>query len=527
MHPLPDQERIIGVSCFAKDVTERELAQQQLKEREKLLASIFNSTSDAMGLAEIDQAGNITYVSANQTAKNLFLNQEMGITMDRYEGSGVQQFSTEVLKRSLEQGEQTEAYFRQVAGTQNSVSYETQYQLPNKPLLYIETTLNPILDEAGGCRYVLWVTRDITQQKITEQTIRASRNQLNQIYHATKEMMSLLKVEEGGQYRIESVNLPFLQMIQVDAPDTQLEDLEGIALFTGHENWGDQSWHQMFRDILPHLKTVCDQKEKLSFEWSQFQKGEVKAYEVCLIPILDQKPTLSRILVVLYDQTERLKETEQTLIAINKAVEEDRTRMARELHDSLTQTLSIVSMNLKNLSYDLPGLAEQAKYWKAMEYLEAGIEESRSLAHRIMPKSIRDFGLIPSIEELVEQTEHSHPITIHFSYNQAPRLNNETEINLFRLVQQALKNVLSHAEATEVGIGLCFEDNLLHLWIRDNGKGFNYEQKTKSFSGIGLRTMRSRVQQLGGIFSVTSKLKEGTYISVQLPLQRNGLENGK
>ena len=516
----PDED---GVSVFFHDITEQKKSQQQLKEREALLFKIYHSTTDAMGMAKVTRPGEFVYISANQTAEKMFLAQ--GVSMDQYYETELKHFAREVLKITEEAAHELEQAYRQVVETRSPVRRQSSYILRENQVVHTQTTFNPVIDEAGTCTHVLWVMQDVTQQKAAEKILEENRQKLQLIYNSVTEMMALLRCEPAMRYIIESINQPFLEMVKQTYPACQPDQVEGSYLRKSLRDTALAGEDGSVETVAELIGIAVQKKEKIHFEFNRLVKGKVHSYEITATPISGEKEIISHILLVIYDQTEKRYQEEKTFIAINKAVEEERTHIARELHDSLTQTLSVASINLKNLSYDSEGVRAQPKYQNALKYLDAGIDESRSIAHRIMPKAIRDFGLIPSIEELIENIRRLHPVDIQFTYNQVIRLDEECEINLFRIVQQALDNALKHARAQHVEIELLAEGTEIQLRIQDDGAGFTPETGVHVSGGIGIRTMQSRTIQLGGAFSVKSRPNGGTLVFVNMPLNLKIAEN--
>ncbi len=516
----PDE---VGVSVFFHDITEQKKSQQQLKEREALLFKIYHSTTDAMGMAKVTGTGEFVYISANQTAEKIFVAQ--GISTDQYYETELKQFAREVLKITDEAAHELEQVYRQVVETRNPVRRQSSYIFRENQVVHTQTTFNPVLDEAGACTHVLWVMQDVTQQKAAEKILEENRQKLQLIYNSVTDMMALLRCEPDMRYLIESVNQPFLEMVKQTYPECEPDEIEGNYLHKSLRETALAGEDGSIETVAERLAIAVEQGKKITFEINRFFKEKFLAYEVTVTPISGPSGTISHLLLVIYDHTEKRYHEEKTLIAINKAVEEERTHIARELHDSLTQTLSVASINLKNLSYDAEGIRAQPKYQNALKYLDAGIDESRSIAHRIMPKAIRDFGLIPSIEELIENIRRLHPVDIQFTYNQAIRFDEECEINLFRIVQQALDNALKHARAQHIEIELLAEGTEIQLRIQDDGVGFTPETGAHVSGGIGIRTMQSRTIQLGGAFSVKSRSNGGTLVFVNMPLNLKIAEN--
>ncbi|MBD3637945.1 MAG: hypothetical protein HUJ25_11375, partial [Crocinitomicaceae bacterium] len=222
-----------------------------------------------------------------------------------------------------------------------------------------------------------------------------------------------------------------------------------------------------------------------------------------------------KIIGTLQDVTEKVKVLEKIAITILETLDRERAHISSEIHDSLTQKLSIVSLHLKNISKKNEVIMHNEQYQQTLTYLDEAIDESRSIAHNLMPQSIKKFGLVASIEELIESVESDESPNIQFTYNEERRLDSYTELQLFRIVQEALQNILKHAKATSVDISLEFNESL-HLIIKDNGVGFVPIEKIDTTEHLGLSTMHYRAQQLHADLVIESEKNQGTTIKVTL-----------
>ncbi len=503
LHPIYEQGQIIGVSCFSRDITEQTLATKALEKSE----SLHREYLERMPASYIafDQDWRVTYV--NQKASGLW-----GLEPLEMIGKVFWEEFPDAVG-----GEFYQALHK--ARAQGTFLYNEEF-VPH----WQRWLSDYIYPDAHGVSVFF---HDITENKKTLESLRAGETILSLIYRSVAQMIILLRREPDGSFQVESANENFIQMLRPALPDVQPEDLKSLSILKISEYIGLFLESKNETELRQQLGVILQNEKMMRFGRNRLADGKHLAYEITVTPIVQPGPSPSYLLVVIDDVTEKVSETERTFIAINKAVEEERTYIARELHDSLTQTLSLASLNLKNLSYDIAGVSEQQKYRKALQFLEEGIEESRLIAHRIIPKSIQDFGLIPSLEELIEQTKRMHPIEIRFSYNRMIRLEPEQEVNLFRIVQQAITNTLTHAQAQEIQIRLEILDARINLEIQDDGIGFEYEGEPKTFNNIGILTMRSRALQLGGAFAIDSQPKQGTTLSVRVPLHHNYQENGE
>ena len=211
--------------------------------------------------------------------------------------------------------------------------------------------------------------------------------------------------------------------------------------------------------------------------------------------------------------------------------EEERKRIARELHDDLGQTLGAVRIDLTLLRNALP--ADYPKLEKNAEGIDNlllnAITSVRRISSDLRPRPLDDLGLVPALQMLVEEFSNRYHIAciLDAPLNELP-LPDQIATPLFRMVQESLNNVAKHAEATHVRIQICVDKEILSLRIADNGKGLNAADTKKSES-FGLIGMRERAWAMGGSFNVKSADQaddgkgKGTTIDISIPLITNAL----
>ena len=227
----------------------------------------------------------------------------------------------------------------------------------------------------------------------------------------------------------------------------------------------------------------------------------------------------------LVEQRENLREMTERLIA---AQEEERHHISRELHDDLGQSLTTHMLSIRNLQDDLAIPPEDLD-----ERLQALHDQSheifvkiRRLAQDLRPPVLDALGLKVSMQTYcTEFTRRTHlPVTFDVDES-IPLLPDVYNIALYRILQEALNNIIKHAKATHVWVDLSQEDDLITLTVQDNGQGF--DPKSEQSNGIGLSSMRERVMIAGGKFTLSSTSKNGTILSAQFPLpaSQQALEN--
>ncbi|OZM58163.1 hypothetical protein CIB95_00875 [Lottiidibacillus patelloidae] len=201
------------------------------------------------------------------------------------------------------------------------------------------------------------------------------------------------------------------------------------------------------------------------------------------------------------------------------ATEEERQRLARELHDAVSQQLFALNMMtsacLRVIEQDVSLAKKQMTEIAEMAGLAQA--EMRALLLHLRPTHLTKDSLHEGIYKLIEELKSKCKISFITHIEEVKFLSTGIENHIFRIVQEALSNILRHADATEVKVSLYERGNDLRLLISDNGKGFNIE-KEKLIS-YGLKTMKERCEELGGTLSLQSKEGEGTYLQVKVPLQ--------
>ncbi len=209
------------------------------------------------------------------------------------------------------------------------------------------------------------------------------------------------------------------------------------------------------------------------------------------------------------------------------AVVEERARLARDLHDSISQSLYALSLQARAAQRHI----HSGRYEAAQNALqEIGITsrgalgEMRLLIFELRPPMLEQLGLVGAIEHRLKSVEERSGFTVDWSAELHEELPRSLEEGLYRIVQEALNNIIKHASAARVQIRLKAESEQIRLEIADNGKGFESQQMQNG--GIGIRNMQERTENLGGRFQITSLPGEGTHILVEVPYAKNTHSGG-
>ncbi|MEJ5198108.1 MAG: GAF domain-containing sensor histidine kinase, partial [Anaerolineae bacterium] len=208
---------------------------------------------------------------------------------------------------------------------------------------------------------------------------------------------------------------------------------------------------------------------------------------------------------------------------MTRAQENERARIARELHDVTIQALVVLSREIETLGRDskelAPAVAERLQTLHRMT--DEIIQDVRRFSRDLRPSTLDDLGLLPTLEGLaVSLTERDGIPTRLYVVGEKRRLTPDTELVLFRVAQEALNNVKKHAEATAVTIIVKFSKDLVEMTIQDNGKGFNLAPSLEDLAvtgHLGLIGMRERARLLGGTLSIQTQPGRGTKVTISVP----------
>lgn len=220
---------------------------------------------------------------------------------------------------------------------------------------------------------------------------------------------------------------------------------------------------------------------------------------------------------------ELLQEQEiASLQGVLEGQETERKRVAIDLHDRLGGILSMVKLHFSAVEEKIdPENPTKEKFLTASELLDLAAGEVRNISHNMMSGVLAKFGLIPALEDLQSRISETGKLKVNlYTSNVSGSLDGEQELQLYRIVQELMSNILKHSEATETNIQLNENDDSVNLIVEDNGVGFNPD-KLNVNAGIGLVNLKARVAKLNGTLHIDSGLGAGTTISIDIPIQND------
>lgn len=243
---------------------------------------------------------------------------------------------------------------------------------------------------------------------------------------------------------------------------------------------------------------------------------ETNIYNAVLITALVLGTIIGYFIISIIRQQRRNLELHRlNILAEITTLEKERARIAADLHDELGPILSAIKFKIN--SVDTPDEEDQYQLDKASAHIDDLIGRMRAIAANLMPNTLVRKGLVAALHEFINNiTPSATHITLQ--HTELPEINQEKSINIYRIVQEIVHNTAKHAKASELQIEIMTRANNLILTTHDNGVGFDYHNKLKENSGLGLRNLKSRAEIMGGNVSIESRPAKGTSYIFEIPL---------
>lgn len=498
----------MGMAAVVRDISDRRRGEQALRESEEKFKTAFLTSVDACYIGALADG---LVIEINPAFERMF-----GFTREEALGRTSRQLGIwaryEDRLRLREQlavdgfVKEMEAVGRRKSGEEFDCSLSTT-------ALYLQ-----------GRHCVIGIARDISERKRVETALRASEEQYRLLF---EHMLAGLIVFD----------------VILDADGKPVD----YRFVTGNPAYERMTGHRVAQD-----------RGKTRREWSIGWPPEVeqKLFEVAMsgVPIEYERlndslgrwydtrvfsPRPVQFALVFTDVTERktaeaaVKRAQESFrelsVQLMTAQEGERARVAGELHDDFSQRLALLAVNLhllrQRFGTEATGLQEAVN--ELYLQVQALAKDMRRMSHDLHPARLQQLGLVSAVRGLCEELSAAHGLPIAFESRDVPRDMPEVlALCLYRVVQEALRNVIRHSGAPSAAVALIESHGELQLTVTDNGRGFDVAAAQRKRS-IGLASMRERVQAIAGRFSVESGTGRGTRIEVRAPLDLPGSGTGE
>lgn len=244
--------------------------------------------------------------------------------------------------------------------------------------------------------------------------------------------------------------------------------------------------------------------------------------EGSMSPVINERGKFIGLVMIFKDLSDKiahaklLKEFDKKhMAALLEGQEQERSRIAKDLHDGLGQTLNAIKINLKLLGQ------KDEKIETLSLLIDEAIQESVRISENLLPAKLKDFDLATCLKSLCNGIDRTSPVPVSFeSLGNVGYIEQPQKINFYRIAQEAINNAIKHAQASSISVQLSEEEDKVQLMIEDDGKGFEKNVSYDQSQHHGLVNMRERAEIMGGKLTIESDMERGTLVIVEAPLKQ-------
>lgn len=504
---LTSKGLIDAAVSLKRQIDERQDAEEALQQSERYFRSLIENALDIVTI--LDKEGTILYISPS--GERVF-----GYSHAEFAGKNILEFvhpeDVDLILELFSTG--NDAPF-------STARVEFRFRHSNGESLILESIGKKVADSPFVTELVILNSRDITDRRNLEEI----RRKYEFIVNASKELMLLVNAEK----RLEAVN----EACRI-ALSRNKEDIIGKRIVEILEN---RAIRTMFAANISKCLSGAEVKDE---GWFDLIGSEKRYLEIDCYPYRNNLLTVTHAIVIVRDTTERkigedrIRENQRLRAEdlrryaqlTQRAQEDERRRISRELHDDICQRLTALNFQI-NVFEDLVGARKRLnkrRLRSVKDEINNLISEVRRISYNLRPSALDHFGLVTAMRLLCSEFEKLHGIQIQFETNVPPhkRFDPEMEIAFYRIAQEALTNCAKHANADAAYLKLAETKSDLSLTLADNGIGFDfgfYVDQRITGKHFGLVNMRERTELLAGTFKVESSCGKGTSINVCVPIK--------
>lgn len=479
--PFYDHEgKIAGVVGISRDISEKKKAEEKLSASEELFRSITENAP--IFILKIDRTGTILYM--NRTISGL----------DKSAVIGVQAFDYIRKKHQKKYKKKLANVFDN--GVVESFEINGRLELYNPAHLQIKVA--PIVI-GGEVDSAMALIEDITEKKIAEEQLNESESRWRSIFEHAEDII----ITVGKDKKVAAANRTLGEL-----PPNKIIGRSYLDLIPKSQ------WNEVGTGIT----SVFETGQPYHFESTIIgRKGVENFYSVMVAPVATGKE-VEFINAIIRDITELKKSEEAIMSAMIEGQDNERKRIARELHDGLGQNLSAVKMSLASLEAQIKRSNIELKndvMMRVKGVINDAIQEVRNISHDLMPDLLEQFGIVSAMDELCEKSSGENLRITFEPIDMRGRLKPRAETGLYRITQELISNTVRHSMAHNVHIQLINHGKSVVLSVEDDGIGFDLKLRSK---GIGLKNIESRVKLLSGELEIETTPGEGTLVTIEVPI---------
>ncbi|NLT95240.1 MAG: histidine kinase [Clostridia bacterium] len=369
-------------------------------------------------------------------------------------------------------------------------------------------------------------------EQIIQETINAIENGRNQIFDIAENARMEAETTRG---KLELIKLKIINVIKELERTEKLEKAARIRLMEVSRDlkrYNEDDIHRAYlnaSNLQAEVRILRNQEKQLREERSELERQ----YKRQLDTVNKAEKLVSSVGVALdyllkniegiNSKIEEIEARGSLGLRIIKAQEEERRRVAREIHDGPAQSMANIVLRAEFCErlLDKDIILARKEIGQLKELVRNSLKDVRKIIYDLRPMALDDLGLIPALKRYIEDFSERFKIMVKFQPSEThSRLPNTIEVTTFRVIQEALQNVQKHSGATEVVINLLITQWQLSLTIGDNGKGFQLKDifANSNREGYGILGMKERVELLEGQFDIHSEIGKGTEIKIVIPI---------
>jgi PAS domain S-box-containing protein len=488
-----EAERSIGISL---DITESKRAEEALLR----YAAIVESSDDAIASGTLDGI----IVSWNTGAQHLY-----GYT----EAEAIRKPISMILPPELRDEEKK--ILETVRAGGRISQFETVRVSKTGKRINVSVTISPIKDSSGRIVGVSGIARDITERKRAQEALaEMNRTLVAQAasLQAREELLKVFVKNVPAAVAMLDRDMRYLQVSDRWCSDNSVEASELLGRSRELFPKMPDRWKEVNRRALQGETLRADEDRWESEGSIRWARWEVRPWRA-------DDGTVGGILILAEDITRR-KEMEETLSEMARKLiesqEQERARIGRELHDDINQRLAMLSLELEQLQENPSEIQTRVKELRR-EMAEVS-NDLQAMSHDLHSSKLEYLGVVAGIKSWCKEFSERQRVELDFNNDVHSALPFEIGLSLFRVLQEALHNVMKHSGVKRIEVQLREDSGGIHLIIRDSGKGFDVEAALRG-KGLGLTSMRERVRLMNGTISIESKPMGGTTIHVRVPME--------
>ncbi len=498
-----------------QDITDRKRAEDNLKVQARMLDTVADA------VIATDMQGRITYW--NDAATAIY-----GWERSEVLGQDVVKVTTPAMSH-----EQANEILSNLVKGQN---WHGEFSVHRKDgtVFQVAGSDSAVKDGEGNITAIIGITRDITKRKAAEQAIAAAQRQIQSIIDNTTSIIYAFDREE----RFLIVNNPLAELLN-STPEQMIGKRRHEFMPEEDAHWHENNDRQVFESGIAREFEEYSQLNGRSITWLTTKyplrdtEGKIYAVGGISADITERKKMEAELAAAkehleeqveertheLWAQVETTKQAEAELRALSTKVlvaqEEERRSIARELHDEIGQTLTVVKLMLNSLEKSPPDNLKPRTEAISKEVTHV-MAHVRLMAQTLRPTVLDDLGLVPGLQWLFDRLKEQAGLQIEFDCSKLGKLEQNTSITAYRIIQESLTNVMRHSGVKSAFVQIALDGDQLRLRVADYGRGF--DAKTLQTS-TGLSAMRERAKLVGGRVTIESAPGRGTVITAMIPCQ--------